>query len=343
MKTLLVLLLLIPQARFAPVATVAEGVRKELGAPGLSVAVGIDDELVYSAGFGLADVENNVPARGNTVYRIASISKTFGAVSVLQLTERGKVQLDDPITKYAPSFAHPVTLRQIMLHTSGIRHYKPGENNSKVRYTSLADAIKHFAGDPLTFPAGSKTLYSSHAYNLLAGVVETGSGMPLESYLHENIYKPAKLTATHLEFAERIVPNRARGYEMRNGELRNVIYDDLSVKWFGGGMISSAEDLIRYSIALQQGTLLKAESVKLMDTPGTLTDGTPILYSLGWETSKDARGQFYSDKYGSGNGVSTYLVRIPEKRIAVAVLVNLSRGNIKPYAHRIAEAVLNLF
>src|SRR5207244_1694463 len=139
------------QDRFTNVARLAEEVRKELGAPGLSVAVAIDDALVWSSGFGMADVENGVPARGDTVYRIASISKTFGAVAVLQLVDQGSVRLDDPIDKYVPAFPHRVTLRQIMTHTSGIRHYKPGESVSTVRYNSLADAITIFKDDPLMF------------------------------------------------------------------------------------------------------------------------------------------------------------------------------------------------
>jgi serine beta-lactamase-like protein LACTB, mitochondrial len=337
--TLVTLAPLRAQHQFASAARIAEEVRKELGAPGLSVAVAVDDELVWSSGFGSADVENEVPARGNTVYRIASISKTFAATAVLQLVDRGKVAVDDPITKYVPTFKHPVTLRQIMNHTSGIRHYKPGENNSTVRYTALADAITIFKDDPLVFPPGTKTLYSSYAFNLLAGVVEVASGMPLERFLEESIANPSGLTDTHLEYAERIVLHRARGYERSANELRNAPYVDNSIKWFGGGMISSAEDLIRFNIALNSGKLLTPESLTLMNTPGTLNDGTPIEYSLGWELSTDATGNRFVDKYGSGTGVSTYLLRIPEKRFAVAVLVNMSRGNIKAYARRIADAV----
>jgi CubicO group peptidase (beta-lactamase class C family) len=329
------------QDRFTSAAKVSEEVRKELGAPGLSVAVGVDDKLVWSAGFGLADLENEVPARANTVYRIASISKTFAATAVLQLVDRKKVQLDDSIEKYVPGFHHPVSLRQIMTHTSGIRHYKPGESNSMVRYNSLADAISIFKDDPLVFRPGTKTLYSSYGFNLLAGVVETASGQPLESYLTDNIFTPAGLADTQLEYAERIVLRRARGYERRGGELHNAPYVDNSVKWLGGGLISSAEDLIRFNIALNTGTLLQPASVTLMRTPGTLQDGTPIEYSAGWELSTDALGNRYVDKYGSGTGVSTYLLRIPEKHFAVAVLVNVSHGNIKPFARRIADAVLS--
>jgi CubicO group peptidase (beta-lactamase class C family) len=184
-------------------------------------------------------------------------------------------------------------------------------------------------------------LYSSYAFNLLAGVIESGSGMPLESYLTEHIFNPAGLRDTHLEYAERIVPHRARLYERNGGDLRNAPYVDNSIKWLGGGLISSAEDLIRFNMALNTGKLVKPESLKLMNTPGALKDGTPIEYSLGWELSTDAHGNLCVDKYGSGTGVSTYLLRNPERQFAVAVLVNISHGNIKPFARRIADAVLS--
>jgi serine beta-lactamase-like protein LACTB len=329
----------VAQDRFAGVAAVCDSVRRTLGAPGLSVAVAVDDKLVWSAGFGLADVENDVPARGNTIYRIASISKTIGATAVMQLVDRGAVHVDDLIERYVPSFHQPVTLRQIMTHTSGVRHYKPGETSSMLRYKSLADAIAIFKDDPLVFSPGTRTLYSSYAFNLLAGVIETAGGGSLESYLAEHIFTPAGLIDTHLDYPERIVPHRARGYERNSDELRNAPYVDNSNKWIGGGMLSSAVDLIRFNIALNQGKLVTAASLRLMNTPGTLNDGTVVDYSVGWETSTDAHGNRRVDKYGSGTGVSTYLLRIPERHFAVAVLVNVSHGNIKPFAEQIAEAV----
>jgi serine beta-lactamase-like protein LACTB len=295
---------------------------------------------VWSAGFGAADVENDAPAKGETVYRIASISKTFGATAVLQLVESGKASLDDRIEKYVPSFHQPVTLRQIMTHTSGIRHYGPGETTSAVRYNSLADAIAVFRDDQLLFPPGSKVLYSSYAYNLLAGVIETASGMELERYLTDRIFRPAGLQSTQLEYAERILRHRARAYVRTGQELNNAPYVDNSIKWIGGGLLSSAEDLIRFNIALNTGKLVAPSSLALMNTPGRLNDGTPIEYSLGWELDTDAKGNRYVDKYGSGTGVSTYLLRIPERRFAVAVLVNVSHGNIRQFARRIADAIL---
>ncbi|MHB1204759.1 MAG: serine hydrolase domain-containing protein [Rhodospirillaceae bacterium] len=328
------------QDKLGGIPAFVESIRKELGAPGLSIAVALNDKMVYSAGFGLADVENEVPARADTVYRIASISKTFAATSILQLADRKKLKIDDLISATVPSFPHPVTLRQIMTHSSGIRHYKPGESNSMVRFDTLEDAIKIFKDDPLLFPPNTKNQYSSYAFNLLQGPVEKLSGQPLETYLGENIFKPAGLTSTSLELGERIVPHRARPYDRaKDGTLRNSPYVDNSIKWLGGGLISTAEDLIRFNIALNQGKLVSAESLKLMSAPNKLNDGTVSEYSVGWELSDD-KGAHYVDKYGSGTGVSTYLLRIPEKHYAVAVLINLSHGNIKPFAKRISDAIL---
>lgn len=328
------------QDKLAGIPAFVEGIRKELGAPGLSVAVALNDKMVYSAGFGMADVENEVPARADTVYRIASISKTFAATSVLQLADRKKLKIDDLITATVPNFPHPVTLHQIMTHSSGIRHYKPGENGSMTRFDTLEDAIKIFKDDPLLFPPNTKNQYSSYAFNLLQGPIEKLSGQPLETYLGENIFKPAGLTSTSLEFNERIVPHRARPYDRgKDGTLRNSPYVDNSIKWLGGGLISSAEDLIRFNIALNQGKLVSAGSLKLMNTANKLNDGSVSEYSVGWELSDD-KGNHYVDKYGSGTGVSTYLLRIPEKHYAVAVLINLSHGNIKPFAKRISDAIL---
>lgn len=112
---------------------------------------------------------------------------------------------------------------------------------------------------------------------------------------------------------------------------------DNSIKWVGGGLLSSAEDLIRYSIALDEGRLGSANAMNLMSAPGALRDGTPLEYSLGWELWNEG-GTHYVDKYGSGTGVSSYLLRIPAQHLALAVLVNVSAGNIKKYARELAAA-----
>jgi serine beta-lactamase-like protein LACTB, mitochondrial len=335
------------QDRFAAVGRLVAETRPALGSPGISVAVVVDDRLAWSSGYGLADVESNVPAKANTVYRIASISKTFAAICIMQLVEQGRVALDDPIQKYVPSFppkgTAPITLRHILSHTSGIRHYSPGEMESVTTYRSIADAIKIFKDDPLLFTPGLKYSYSSYAYNLLAGVVETASGLSYEAYLDEHIFKPAGMKQSHLEHPQEIVPNRARQYVKADGEppVFNAPYADLSIKWAGGGIISTVEDLARYHIAINQGKLLKPETLALMYTPATLTDGTKVNYGLGWMVQTDAQGRTFVAHSGGATGGTTFLWRYPAGKVAVAILCNVAGApNLSKLAQQIATMCL---
>lgn len=334
------------ETAFSAVAKAADAARQRMGAPGLSVAVVQNDRLVWSSGFGVADVENQVPARADTVYRIASISKPIAATAIMQLVERGLVSLDDPIQKYVPAFPRKgdtaITLRHILTHTSGIRHYREGEMANPRRYRSVNEAIEIFRDDPLTFTPGAKYSYSSYAYNLLAGVVEQASGLTYESYLRERIFDPAGMTATRLERPEDIVPHRARQYDKdgTGGRVLNAPYADLSVKWAGGGVISTVEDLARFHVALNTGRLLGPETLRLMYTPARLADGKETTYGLGWQISRDGGGRTWIAHGGGATGGSTYLLRNPEAKLAVAIMCNVANaGNLRALALEIAELV----
>ena len=332
-------------ARFAAVERVAAESRRTLGSPGLSVAVVLDDTLAWSAGFGLADVENDVPARGDSVYRIASISKTMAATAVMQLVERGQVALDDPIQKYVPAFPtkgkQTITVRHVLSHTSGIRHYKAGEMDHREPYDSIDAAIAIFKDDPLLFTPGEKYSYSSYAFNLLAGLVERASGIGYEAYLTEHIWKPAGMTHTYLEHPQEVVSHRVRQYVKAGGNprVRNAPYADLSIKWAGGGAISTVEDLARFHIALDQGKLLKPDTMERMYTPTRLNDGSQSDYGLGWMINRDADGHRWIAHSGGATGGSTYLLRDPARKLAVVVFSNVQdAGNLRDVAMRIAEA-----
>ncbi len=334
-------------ARFAGADRIAAEARTALGSPGLSVAVVVDDTLAWSAGYGLADVENDVPARGDSVYRIASISKTMAATAVMQLVERGQVALDDPIQKYVPAFPRKgeqtITVRHVLTHTSGIRHYKAGEMEHREPYDSIDGAIAIFKDDPLLFTPGGKYSYSSYAFNLLAGLVERASGVSYEAYLSEHIWKPAGMTHTYLEHPQEVVTHRVRQYVKAggNGRVHNAPYADLSIKWAGGGVISTVEDLARYHIALDQGKLLKPETMERMYTPTRLNDGSQSDYGLGWMISRDAQGHRWVAHSGGATGGSTYLLRDPARKLAVVIFSNVQEaGNLREVAMRIADAAL---
>lgn len=329
----------------AAVPRLLEAALQQAGAPGLSVAVVVDDRLAWEGASGLADVENSVPARADTVYRIASISKPIAATAVMQLAERGRVSLDDPIRKYVPFFPDKgglaLTVRHVLTHTSGIRHYKPGEMESVTRFDTTADAARIFQDDPLLFTPGTKYSYSTYAYNLLAAVVETASGLTYEAYLKEHIFGPAGMEATRLERAEEIVPHRSRQYVKAGRSVQNAHYADLSIKWAGGGVISTAADLARFHIALDEGKLLKRETLREMYTPAQLPDGSKSSYGLGWMISTDAQGRTWVAHSGGATGGTTYLLRNPDAKVAVVVLCNVeSAGNLRQLAKDIAELAL---
>lgn len=151
------------------------------GVPGLSVAVVLDHKLRWSNGYGLSDVENFIPAKAATAYRLASISKPITAAAVMQLAERGKLDLDAPIQKYCPAFPQkqwPVTARLLLAHLSGVRHYKnDAEYESTRHYKSVAEGLEMFKDDPLGFEPGTMYGYTTHGYAVLGCAVEGASGI----------------------------------------------------------------------------------------------------------------------------------------------------------------------
>lgn len=331
------------QTRFAAVERIAVEGHKQSGAPGMSIAVAVDDALAWSGGFGLADLENDVPARATTVYRIASISKPIAATAVMQLVERGRINIDDPVQKYVPAFPskgeQTITVRHLMTHTSGIRHYRTGEMESRERYETVVDALRIFKDDPLLFAPGTRYSYSTYAYNLLGAVVESASGLAFEEYLRTRVWTPAGMASTYFDHVDAIIPRRARQYVREGGRWRNAPYADLSNKWAGGGILSTAEDLIRFHIALDAGKLLKAQTLKEMYTPYRLADGTESAYGLGWNISKDDRGRTWIAHSGGATGGTTYLLRDPARKLAVAILCNVeSAPGLRQLAIRVADA-----
>lgn len=325
-------------------AIVAEA-RDAAGSPGLSAAVAVDGALVWSGASGLADIENGVPAIADSVYRIASISKPIAATAVMQLVEQGKIDLDAPIQTYFPAFPEKefsVTVRHLLTHTSGIRHYNPGEFDLKDHFDTVEAGIGIFKDDPLLFEPGTEYSYSTYAYNMLAGAVESVAGQTFDDYLQQSVWEPAGMSATYLEHQGDIVPNRVRQYVKSEDSpmVRNAPFADLSIKWAGGGMIATAPDLVRFALALDAGTILPASANEQMTTPHELADGTTSAYALGWRISEDEMGVWVAHS-GGATGGTTHLLRLPERGLAVALTANVQSGSGLPEAaRRLAEAAL---
>ena len=307
-----------------------------VNAPGLSLAIGLDGQLRFENGYGLADIESYVPAKATTVYRLASVSKPITAVATMQLVERHRLSLDDTVGKWVPDVPaalQPITVRQLLSHQSGIRHYSAQEDDSSKHYpqhyASLRDALAIFKNDPLVHAPGTKMTYSTYGYTLLGVIIEKASGQNYVDFVAENIFKPLGVMHSRPDDPHAIVPNRSRGYAKTDaGSLRNAGFMDPSYKIPGGGWLSTVGDMVRFGLALQAGTLLKPESLQQMTTMQRVGGKEDTFYGLGWIVEgwgiPDAPripGLVWHG--GVQQGVTTNLYMLLPDRTVVAVMTNL--------------------
>ncbi|HEV2380480.1 MAG TPA: serine hydrolase domain-containing protein [Terriglobia bacterium] len=313
--------------------------------PGLSTAIVTDRQLRWSNGYGMADLENFVPAKAATVYRLGSISKPITATAIMQLVEQGKLDLDAPVQKYCSAFPPkrwPVTSRELLGHLGGVRHYTQKEEEAEYtsHFTSVADGLAIFKDDPLLAEPGTEFRYSSFGYNLLGCVVEGASGQPFAAYLHEHIFVPAGMDHIQPDDVFQIISNRARGYALRpDGLVRNSDLMDSSYKIPSGGLSSTVIDLARFAIAIQSGVLLKPETVSQMFTSQKTRDGKATGYGLGWGVEDNAGVKAVSHS-GGQSGTSTDLLMRPDRGLAVVVMCNLEGAHVSALARALAQIVL---
>src|SRR6202140_5509314 len=281
--------------------------------PGVSVAVVENGEFEWAAGFGMADLENNVPATEHTLYRLASISKSLTATAAMQLFERGQLDLDAPVQKYCPSFPQkpwPITTRQVMGHLAGIRHYKSGSQddpevgNTKHFEKPIEAGLNFFKQDPLLSPPGTQFHYSTHGFTLVGCVIEGASGSRYVDFLRQNVFLPAGMAETQFDDRFAIIAYRTRFYDKTaSGVVRNADFLDSSYKIPGGGWLSSAEDMARFEVAMVDDRLIRRATRDLMWTRLKPSDGAADNYALGWGWSerknkdKDKDGKDENDKY----------------------------------------------
>lgn len=312
--------------------------------PGMSVAIVSGNVLLFEAGFGLADVENEVPASPQSIYRLASISKMLTGVAAMQLAEQGKLDLNSPVQRYVPGFPEkqaPITAELLLKHQSGIRHYRDDETHSAVFYNRVGDSLVIFKDDPLLFAPGEKYSYTTYGYNLLGAAIEAAAGQDYVTYVQEHIAAPAGMKTLQADSVHRIIPHRAAGYRIhgarKNGELRNDFAVDVSNKIPGGGWCSTAGDLGRFAIALIEGRLVQPATLERMWTMQQTADGKDTRSGLGCFI-KVVDGDRQISHSGGQPKVSTFLLISPAHRAAVAVMCNLSGAT----AGKLAEELMPL-
>lgn len=299
------------------------------GQPGGVVLVARQGRVVYKKAFGMANMELGVPMREEMVFNIGSMTKQFTAVAVLQLVERGKLSLQDEITKYLPDYptaGQKITVEQLLTHTAGIPASAPEAMTrlqGEKRLVTLQEIIATFKSRPLDFTPGAKWSYSNNGYMLLGAIIEKVSGVPYPQYLEKNLFGPAGMTATHFGDDYLIVRNRAASYIYSRAESQflNAANDKVETAYSAGAIQSTAEDLFRWNRALLANKLITKESLAKARAEYKLPDGRGTHYGYGWFVG-NIQGSPIVEHGGNMGGFMSHAIYLPREDAFVVVLYN---------------------
>ncbi len=301
-----------------------------------SVLVAKDGAVIFEQSVGWANFEWKIAHTPTTKFRIGSVTKQFTAAAILLLAERGKLALDDPLSKFVPSAPEtwkPVTVRQLLNHTGGVPSLTdhPNYATNKLRPATPAQSIAHVADKALEFTPGEKFKYSNSGYVLLGWIVEVVSGLGYEAFLRENIFRPLGMNDSGLDSNTAVIPERAAGYVAGPKGLTNAGYVDMHVPHGAGALYSTPADLHRWTQGLFGGRLLSAASLEEMITPARSN------YALGLFVATQ-KGRKVISHGGGIEGFNAQLAYYPEGKVTVVVLAN---NNGSPFA-AIAEQLAAL-
>jgi len=349
MRRLLGLLLLLPLTRAVAAPPPAIGkldamardavARKQ--APAVALGVARDGVVIFAGAYGVADLENNVAAKPESVFPIASVTKTFTSAAVLQLVQSGAIGLDDDIGKYLldfPQRGKGVTIRRLLDHTAGVHNITsiPAYWPQVGREIEPAELVAFFRDLPLDFEPGTSYAYSNSGYILLGLVIEKASGLTYPEYLRTRLFAPLGLTRTSYCGGSALVPNRVRGYTVEGGRFLNARAVDMSQGYAAGGICSTVGDLLKWQAALHHGKVLDAARYALMTTPH---DGT--AHGLG-VAAGDNSGHPVLFHFGAIDGFEAAAAEYPKDGITIVVLANASGDVATDLETRAAKAVLGI-
>jgi CubicO group peptidase (beta-lactamase class C family) len=327
-----------------PVGDYVRGEMQKQRIPGLSLLVSKGGQIVRAEGFGLANVELQVPVKPETVFQSGSMGKQFTATAVMMLVEEGKVALEDPLTKFfpdAPAAWKEVTVRELLSHTAGFTDY-PEKFDFRKDWTE-DELLKMVEGIPLAYPPGTKWEYSNLGYLTLGILIHRVTGEFYGDFLQQRIFQPLGMRTTRIMSEADIVPNRAAGYQLVKGELKNQDWVAPMVNTTAdGSLYFSVLDLAKWDAALYGEKLLKRSSFDLMWTPAKLKDGSPNKdgYGFGWFIENRGGHRVVSHD-GAWQGFETTIARYVDDRLTVVVLSNLADGKPSEIAEHVADMYLS--
>ncbi len=310
--------------------------------PGVAVSVVSNGVVIKAAGYGLANVEHGVPVKPETIFQSGSLGKQFTAAAVMLLVEDGTMALSDSITKFlpnAPESWRPITVYSLLTHTSGIPEYTQGAIDLRRDYTE--DELSRFAfGLKLEFAAGARWNYSNTGYVLLGILIRKASGRFYGDILSERVFGPLGMKTARIISEEDIVPNRASGYRLVKGELKNQEWvAPILNTTADGSLYFSVLDLIAWDKGLSAEAVLKPESWVKVFEPAKLNSGKTYPYGFGWSVDEEF-GQKSQQHGGSWQGFQTFISRYLGDALTIIVLANLAEAKPDKFVEGIA-AIMN--
>lgn len=337
-------LLLVLLATSAPADTlgrVDEFVRTEMArekVPGVAVAIVDHGNVVKAEGYGYANVEHEVPVRPDTIFQSGSLGKQFTAATVMTLVEEGKIGLEDSIAKYFPEASEAfgaIKVRHLLTHTSGIPDYTEGTVDLKRDYTE-DELVRMALALKLEFPPGARWNYSNTGYLMLGALVRRASGRFYGDVLHDRVFAPLGMKTARIISEEDIVPHRAAGYRLVDGELKNQEWVAPKLNTTAdGSLYFTVLDLVAWDKGLRSGAVLKPESWAAVFQPVRLNSGKTFPYGFGWSID-EAAGQPLIQHGGSWQGFKTHIARYRADDLTIIVLANLAEAEPDAFVRGIA-------
>jgi CubicO group peptidase (beta-lactamase class C family) len=302
-----------------------------------SVLVAQDGKVVFSKGYGFANLEWDVPNSPTAKFRLGSVTKQFTAACILLLEERGKLKIDDPVKKYmpdAPAAWDKVTIFSLLTHTSGIPSFTgfPDYASTEAIATTPEKLVARFRDKPLEFQPGEKWNYSNSGYVLLGYLIEKISGQSYSQFVQDNIFTPLRMKDSGYDSNSAIIAHRAAGYAPSDKGLINAGYIDMSIPLSAGALYSTTEDLLRWEQGLFGGKLLSVASLQKMTTPFK----NDYAFAL---AVRDANGHKLIEHGGGIEGFNTQLSYYPDDKLTIVVLANQNTGATGDIASKLAALV----
>lgn len=318
-----------------------EAIMRRWDTPGVVIAVIKNGKTLYRHAYGLRNVEARLPMTLNTSVEIGSITKQFTAAAILQLKEKGKLDIDDKLSKYLPDVQHAdsVTLRQLMAHTSGMPEYLTGPDlpEAATRQVTFDMLMKRIAGKPLDFDPGTRWSYSNTGYILLGKVIEAVSGEKYDAYVRSHLLAPAGMMQTTTVAGEPRVENMARGYQRVDGKLVAAPTIADSFGWSAGNLVSTVEDLEKWNLALTEGHIVDPDDYALMTSPVDISQGK-AKYGLGFFVD-EVEGEKRIGHTGGSFGFTTANEYFPSQKLRIIAFTN--NGSSPEAGEIITSALFN--